>query len=173
MALNPDNRWTTAVFGIILNLFLVAPVQAQTAGPATAASAPQALWSELTVPQKIILTPLADEWDSLEPFLREEWLGIAARFSSLSPQEQRHLQGQMQKRGKPGSGEQQITQGNPPSARRPSVNERLERQAFGRRAGPLTPAARARSPAWKPDSRKPPYILPPPRNHRSVAGKGR
>jgi hypothetical protein len=168
--------------GIIPGLFLAASVWAQTAGPSVIAIPPQPLWSELTVPEKIILTPLADEWDSLEPFRRKKWLGIAESFSSLSPKEQRRLQGQMQEWHRLTPEAQRIARANYQSARRLSAvkrqelkykweeysrlpaeeKERLKKQASGKPTRPLPPTApaRARLPTWDPGDRLPPHILP-------------
>ncbi|MEO8411598.1 MAG: DUF3106 domain-containing protein, partial [Propionivibrio sp.] len=70
------------------------------------------MWSELTVPQKIILAPLADDWDSLESYRQKKWLGIAARFLSMAPLEQRRIQGQMQAWGKMTPDERELARRN-------------------------------------------------------------
>ena len=57
---------------------------------------PQPQWTELTVEQRVILAPLADEWDALEFNRRKKWLGITRLFSTLTPEEQRRIQVQMQ-----------------------------------------------------------------------------
>lgn len=44
-------------------------------------------WAQLTVEQRTILQPLASEWDSMESFRRKKWLGIAQRYSTMSPDE--------------------------------------------------------------------------------------
>lgn len=84
------------IAGIALSLLLISPGWSQTTSPSVIATPPQPTWSELTVPQKIVLAPLSDEWDSLESYRQKKWLGIAARFSSFTADEQRRLQGQMQ-----------------------------------------------------------------------------
>lgn len=68
--------------------------------PALIATPPQPAWSDLTIPQKIVLAPLSDDWDSLEYFRQKKWLTIAARFTAMSPEEQRRVQRQMQEWGK-------------------------------------------------------------------------
>ena len=50
---------------------------------------PQPKWTELTVQQKTILSPLSSEWDAMEAYRRKKWLGIALRFSAMTPDEQR------------------------------------------------------------------------------------
>ena len=82
--------------GIVLAFSFALPGWSQTTSPSVIATPPQPTWSELTVPQKIVLAPLCDEWDSLESYRQKKWLGIAARFSSMTPEEQRRIQGQMQ-----------------------------------------------------------------------------
>lgn len=81
---------------IVLGLIVFSTGWAQSTSPSVIATPPQPAWSELTVPQKLVLAPLSDEWDSLEAYRQKKWLGIATRFQSLSPEEQRRLQGQMQ-----------------------------------------------------------------------------
>ena len=81
---------------VILGSFLISTGQAQTSSPSLIATPPQPTWSELSVPQKIVLAPLSDEWDSMESYRQKKWLGIVARFSSMTPDEQRRIQGQMQ-----------------------------------------------------------------------------
>lgn len=89
--------------GITLGaLVAYAPAWAAPPGnsPALIATPPQPAWSDLTIQQKIVLAPLSDDWDSLESFRQKKWLAIAARFSSMSPEEQRRVQRQMQEWGK-------------------------------------------------------------------------
>ena len=85
---------------VVLCTLLAAPGWAITPSPALVATPPQPQWSELTVQQKIVLAPLSDDWDSLEYFRQKKWLGIAARFPTMSSQEQRRIQAQMQEWGK-------------------------------------------------------------------------
>jgi hypothetical protein len=85
---------------IILSSFLIVSTWAATPIPSLMATTPQPSWSELTVPEKIILAPLSDDWDSLEAYRQKMWLGIATRFPSMAPWEQRRVQGQMQAWGK-------------------------------------------------------------------------
>lgn len=86
--------------GIILSFFIATSGWAETSSPSLVATPPQPIWSELTVQQKIILAPLGSDWDSLAFFRQKKWLGIAARFPTMSPEEQRRIQGQMQAWGK-------------------------------------------------------------------------
>lgn len=86
--------------GIISSYLIAATGLAATASPSLIATTPQPKWSELTVPQKIVLAPLSDDWDSLEYYRQKKWLGIAAKFPSMTPEEQRRIQEQMQKWGK-------------------------------------------------------------------------
>lgn len=95
----------TRVAGIILSALLISPSvnwAAETPGPSllSGVTAAQPAWSDLSVEQKIVLAPLCDDWDSLDSFRQKKWLGIAANFAKLSPDEQRRIQGQMQTWGK-------------------------------------------------------------------------
>ena len=90
----------TRLVAIIFSCVLVTTGWAETSSPSLIATPPQPNWSELTVQQKIVLAPLSDDWDSLEYFRQKKWLGIAVRFTEMTPEEQRRIQGQMQAWGK-------------------------------------------------------------------------
>lgn len=97
---------------IIFTSFLTVSVWAATPVPSLMATTPQPSWSELGVPEKIILAPLSDDWDSLEAYRQKKWLGIAARFSTMSPLEQRRVQSQMQVWGKLSPDERELARKN-------------------------------------------------------------
>lgn len=52
-------------------------------------------WADLTTQQQIVLAPLVGDWDDMEDARRRKWLGVAARFHTMSPEEQRRLQARM------------------------------------------------------------------------------
>lgn len=81
-----------ALIGILISI----PAGAAPSNPALMATPPQPKWSELTVPQKIVLAPLSDDWDAMENYRQKKWLSIAARFSEMAPEEKRRIQVQMQ-----------------------------------------------------------------------------
>jgi hypothetical protein len=56
----------------------------------------QPTWSNLSPEQRAILAPLANEWKEMNAFRRKKWLGIAARYPSMSPSEQDSVQKNMQ-----------------------------------------------------------------------------
>ena len=86
--------------GIVLICMFSSLGWAATPSPTLIATPPQPKWSELTVPQKMILAPLADDWDSFEYYRQKQWLGITARFPTMSSGEQSRIQKQMQEWGK-------------------------------------------------------------------------
>ncbi|MFT3847811.1 MAG: DUF3106 domain-containing protein [Propionivibrio sp.] len=86
--------------GLVLAVFFTTTGWAATPSPSLIVTPPQPKWSELTVQQKTVLAPLSDDWDSLEYHRQKKWLGIVARFPSMTPQEQRRIQIQMQGWGK-------------------------------------------------------------------------
>lgn len=90
----------TRLAAVIFASILATSGWASTSSPSLVATPPQPIWSELTVQQKIILAPLSNDWDSLAYYRQKKWLGIAARFPSMKPEEQRRIQVQMQKWGK-------------------------------------------------------------------------
>ncbi|MBK7353792.1 MAG: DUF3106 domain-containing protein [Nitrosomonas sp.] len=63
--------------------------------PITAFSEQKHAWSSLKPYQKIILQPLAHEWDEMEPTLKKKWLRITKHYLKRSPQEQQRIQSQM------------------------------------------------------------------------------
>ncbi len=50
----------------------------------------------MSTQQKIILAPLAKEWDNMENVRRKKWLGIVERFPKMTPDEQARVQRRMQ-----------------------------------------------------------------------------
>jgi hypothetical protein len=55
----------------------------------------QPSWIDLSAEQKVILSPLADEWNAMEDQSKKKWLGIAQRFSSMTPNEKNRIQNRM------------------------------------------------------------------------------
>ncbi len=82
-----------ARFGLILAvaLWLAAPLSHAVVVPPLS----QPSWAQLTAEQKRVLAPLAGEWDKMEGFRRKKWLGIAQRYTSLTPDEQTRIQRRM------------------------------------------------------------------------------
>lgn len=60
--------------------------QAQSGAPA---------WSELGTEQRTVLAPLAQDWDRIEPARRQKWLGLAARYPDMTPEEQARMQNRL------------------------------------------------------------------------------
>lgn len=82
--------------GVILCLALIASTAAADL-PTTViiGTLPQPAWSELTTQQKIILAPLANEWEKIENVRKKKWLGIADRYPSMKSDEQLRTQERM------------------------------------------------------------------------------
>ena len=55
----------------------------------------QPTWQELSPQQKQFLAPLSSEWDRMDDARRKKWIGIAARYPHLTPEEQTRIQSQM------------------------------------------------------------------------------
>ncbi len=85
---------------VILSSFLALAAWAEVPSPSAIVTLPQPQWTELTVAQKVILAPLSDDWDAMEYNRQKKWLGITRRFASMTPEEQRRIQVQMQEWGK-------------------------------------------------------------------------
>ena len=83
-------RQLLAVLAVTLSLVFLSP-----AGAAVVPTLRQPAWAELTPEQKQILAPLAGEWNALEVYRQKKWLGIAQRYSTLTPDEQARMQRRM------------------------------------------------------------------------------
>ena len=77
--------------GLLLNIAIAAEP------PATAVigTPPQPAWVQLSAQQKIILAPLAKEWDSLENIRKKKWLAIAERYPAMKQDDQQRMQDRM------------------------------------------------------------------------------
>ncbi len=53
------------------------------------------LWNELTPAQKLVLSPLAPEWNKLEKLRKAKWLEIAEKFQAMKPEEQQRMHDRM------------------------------------------------------------------------------
>lgn len=82
-------RFRIAILGLTAAL-LVAPVSAF-----EFPSLRQPAWQELSPQQKQTLAPLRPEWDQMDDARRKKWVGIAARYPHLKPEEQARIQKQM------------------------------------------------------------------------------
>lgn len=76
---------------LILICSLGLPVYAQTGG--FLSDAPS--WKQLNAQQRTALAPLAKEWNRLSDNTRDQWLGIARRFATMSDIEQARMQDRM------------------------------------------------------------------------------
>jgi len=54
-------------------------------------------WASLTADQQQALAPLAGEWKTFGSEEKRKWLGIAKRYPSMKPAEQKRVQARMQK----------------------------------------------------------------------------
>ena len=81
--------------GLIIGLAMAGPLHAEPPTTAVLGTPPQPGWSLLSTPQKIILAPLAGDWDQMDNLRRKKWLGIAERFPKMTPDEQGRIQERM------------------------------------------------------------------------------
>ncbi len=81
----------TALKRLIIALGLALCVSA-----ATAADKDNPKWAELSGAQQAALAPLKNEWNNLDQPRKRKWLGVAARFAQMSPEEQKRIQFRMQ-----------------------------------------------------------------------------
>lgn len=76
---------------VLVNSALAAPPTTAVLG-----TPPQPGWSLLSTEQKIILAPLAKDWDEMDNIRRKKWLGITERFPRMTADEQNRVQKRMQ-----------------------------------------------------------------------------
>jgi hypothetical protein len=53
-------------------------------------------WAELTADQQQVLAPLKADWDELTRSRKANWVGIAKRYPSMKPEEQKRVPDRMQ-----------------------------------------------------------------------------
>ena len=127
--------------GVILCLALIAsPVLADLPTTVLIGTLPQPAWSQLTTQQKIILAPLANEWEGMENVRKKKWLGIADRYPSMKPDEQLRTQERMREwaRLTPAHGPKFVT------ATRISTNSLPNKKLSSRKNGKLIPICQTR-----------------------------
>ena len=54
------------------------------------------VWASLTADQQQVLAPLSGEWNKLPREQKIKWIGIAKRYPTMKPVEQKRAQGRMQ-----------------------------------------------------------------------------
>ena len=117
----------TRLIGVIFCCIVASAVRAEeTSSPTLLVTPAQPKWSDLTVPQRIVLAPLSDDWDSFENFRQKKWLGIAARFPGLAQEEQRRIQKQMQEWGKLTPEQRKIARENYKAAKQLPIEKKQE-----------------------------------------------
>lgn len=116
----------TRLIGIVFFCAIATSSWAETSSPTLMVTPPQPKWSDLTVPQRIVLAPLSDDWDSFGNFRQKKWLGIAARFPGLSPEEQRRIQKQMQEWGKLTPEQRKLARENYKAAQQLPAEKKME-----------------------------------------------
>lgn len=79
---------------ITLALLQLTPALAQTAADGLLI-ANQPSWNRLNAQQRTALAPLSHDWNSLPDARKQKWLGIARRYTRLSPVEQARMQDRM------------------------------------------------------------------------------
>ena len=65
------------------------------AGSAAAPIAPARDWQQLSPSQRDILSPLGGDWNQLDAERRSKWLELAARYPSMTPDEQSRMRARM------------------------------------------------------------------------------
>lgn len=82
--------------GVILCLSLAtSSLQAAAPTAVVIGTLPQPGWSELSTQQKIILAPLAKDWEEMGNVRKKKWIGIADRYPNMKPDELHRTQERM------------------------------------------------------------------------------
>lgn len=88
-------------------------------------------WSELTAEQQQLLTPLAQQWSSMDEAARAKWLRVANRYPSLNATTQQRIETRMQQWAGMSSDERNQARLRYQQARQLSPEERKQRwQAY-------------------------------------------
>jgi len=78
---------------IIAALCGIAHLQAYAyAAPPRSSTATQIKWANLSNEQKAALGALASEWDAMDALRQRKWLGVAEKYPSMKPEEQKRFQ---------------------------------------------------------------------------------
>lgn len=80
---------------LILCLAIAGSVSAEPPTSVIIGTPPQPTWAQLNAPQRNILAPLANDWDTMENVRRKKWLGIAERYPTMNADEQQRTQVRM------------------------------------------------------------------------------
>jgi len=134
--------------------------------PAAAVVPPitQPNWSQLTPEQRVTLSPLAGEWDSMDSLRRTKWLGIAQRYTKMTPPEQARVQERMREWAKLTAEERKAarekykTMKNAPPEKKESLRQKWQEYSelpAEEKERLKAEAARNRSPAGAPRDRHP------------------
>jgi Protein of unknown function (DUF3106) len=83
------------VGGLIAGVALATANAAEPPASVIIGTPPQPGWSALGPQHKVMLAPLAGEWDKMDNVRRKKWLGIAERYPAMTPDEQRRTQDRM------------------------------------------------------------------------------
>lgn len=111
---------------LILSSLIATTAMADVLNPSAIATLPQPQWTELTVEQKVVLAPLSDDWDAMGYNSQKKWLSITRRFATMTPEEQRRIQGQMQEWGKLTPEQRRIARENFVSASKLPIEKKQE-----------------------------------------------
>jgi hypothetical protein len=94
----------------------------------------QPSWANLSAEEKTILSPLAEEWDAMELQRKKKWLGVAQRFSSMTPDEKARIQLRMKEWAKLSPEERKVARDSftsiqkAPQEHRDSMKETIKQQ---------------------------------------------
>ena len=83
-----------ALAAVVAWLVLAAEISFAAAAPAQQ-KPPKPDWAELTVAQQQALSPLKDDWATLDAVRRNKWIKVADGYPKMKPDEQQRLQARM------------------------------------------------------------------------------
>jgi hypothetical protein len=79
---------------LILGLVLATSVFSGLAASGPLVARPS-YWADRSPSEKLVLAPLAPEWDKLDAQRKQKWLGIAQRYPTMPPDQQQRIQEHM------------------------------------------------------------------------------
>ncbi len=77
--------------GLYASALTIAPNKTSHLGTSLLSS-PKINWRNLSAEQQTALAPLSSEWDGMDEFHKKKWLGIAAKYTQMKPEEQQRVQ---------------------------------------------------------------------------------
>jgi hypothetical protein len=83
-------------------------------------------WAGLTAEQQAVLAPLAADWDAMEAQRQRKWIGIAQRYSGMTPDEKARVQERMREWARLSPAERRTARDSFSSLQKAPAEKRIE-----------------------------------------------